>query len=69
MPRPCWIKDESVETPKSGPAQQHRLGGTVKSVDDFHRALGKESIGKPLALHALRGVYLKSIDVTPGERK
>lgn len=42
---------------------------TVKSVDDFHRALGKESIGKPLALHVLRGVYLKSIDVTPVERK
>jgi S1-C subfamily serine protease len=41
----------------------------VSSVDDFHRSLGKDSIGRALRLELLRGVYLKVLEVTPVERK
>jgi S1-C subfamily serine protease len=43
-------------------------GQPVKSVDDFHRALGASSIGKVLPLQLLRGVHLQSVEVTPVER-
>jgi S1-C subfamily serine protease len=44
-------------------------GKAVTSVDDFHRALDRSSIGRPLALQLLRGVHLTAAEVTPVERQ
>ena len=43
-------------------------GQPVSGIDDLLRRLGEETVGRALAVTALRGVELLSLDLTPTER-
>lgn len=68
---------QSVEA--DGPAQNADLrvgdivvqfeGRPIDSIDDLHKSLDENTIGRPIQLWALRDGGLKNLTVTPGEMK